>query len=74
MYVELAVGGKKAVAEDAFAEFIAGDDLAGQFGEGGHQFEFDGGELDGAAVVANEAGARVNFEVAEDGEIGRGGR
>ena len=71
MHVELAVGGEELVAEDALAELVAGDHLAGQFGEGGHELEFDGGQRDGAAVVANEAGARVNLEIAKDRAIGR---
>ena len=72
MHVEFAIGGEELGAEDAFAEFIAGDNLAGQFGEGGHEFELNGGELQGTTVVANEAGARINFDIAEDGAIGRG--
>jgi hypothetical protein len=71
VHVELTIGGKEVVAEDALAEFIAGDDLTGRFGECGHQLEFEGGQGDSAAVVTNEAGARVNFEIAEDGAIGR---
>ncbi len=71
MHVELAIGVEELVAEDALAEFIAGNHLAGQLGESGHEFKFDGGERDGAAVVAHEAGASIHFEIAENGEVRR---
>ena len=71
MHVELAVGGVELIAENAFAEFVAGDDLTGQFGESGHELEFDGGQWDGAAAVTNEASAGVNLQIAKDGAIGR---
>jgi hypothetical protein len=71
VHIELAIGAEELVAEDALAEFIAGNHLAGQLGESGHEFKFDGGERDGAAVVAHEAGTSIHFEIAENGEIGR---
>jgi len=73
VHIELTIGAEELVAEDALAEFIAGNHLSGQLGESGHEFKFDGGERDGAAVVAHEAGAIIHFEIAENGEIGRRG-
>jgi hypothetical protein len=72
VHVELAIRAEEVVAEDAFAEFIAGNHLAGQLRESGHELKFDRGQRDGAAIVAHEAGARIHFEVAENCAIGRG--
>ena len=70
MIVDAAVKDRELAAENILEELFARDHLAGGLQEHSEKIELGGGQIDQLAAPANNAGARIKFDIAGSDDFG----